>query len=99
MTTQFATKEQALHYGAACAGFKVPEERERVLAGAEISDEVLGFPHSIPATEDRPGVEKRIEVYTFENPDGVKVGVGVGEFRNGYDLWLIHIDSGTSRRV
>ena|SRR3989338_7017278 len=89
MTTQYDTKEQALEMGACYAGYADPEDRKRVLARAEISDKVLGWPHSFPATETSPAVEKRLEVYEFENPNGIKVGIGISRFREGYDLWLI----------
>ncbi len=92
MTTQYNTKEQALEMGAYYAGYSTEEDRKRVLAGAEISDKVLGWPHSQPATETSPAIEKRLEVYEFENPDGIKVGIGVSRFREGYNLWLITPD-------
>jgi|SRR3989344_4180411 len=89
MTTQYNTKEEALEMGAYFAGYSREEDRKRVLAGAEISDKVLGWPHSHPATETSPAIEKRLEVYEFENKDGIKISVGVGKFREGYDLWLL----------
>jgi len=87
MTTEYATKEQALQMGAFYAGYTTDEDRHQVIAGATIDSLVLGWPHN-----------KVLESYEIVNRDGVKVHLGVSEFRDGYDLWLIS-PNGAARRT
>lgn len=81
MTTEYKTKQQALEMGAYYAGYSTLEECNRILTTATIGSELLGWPHSFP--------EKKLEVHYINNPEGVRVGLGVSPFREGYDLWLI----------
>ena len=37
--------------------------------------------------------------FRFKNAQGKEVGIAIGPFRDGFDLWLISLDSGMSVRV
>ncbi len=87
MTTEYATKEQALEMGAYYAGYTTDEDRHRVIAEATIDSMVLGWPH-----------DKVLESYEIPNKDGVRVRLGISQFREGYDLWLISPE-GFARRT
>lgn len=84
MTTTFNTKEDALKTGAHYAGINEVDP----FNGLTPEKRVMKFP-----------VVKEIDVYTIKNVNGVDVGIGVGKFRDGFDLWLISLDSGMAHRV
>jgi len=76
--SEYKTREQALEIGAFYAGYSDAADRKRVIAEATIDTLVLGWPQ-----------EKKLTSYEILNKDGIKVLLGIGEFRDGYDLWLI----------
>jgi len=86
MTTEFETKKQALDIGATYAG--VYSEDKDVFEGVSPEDMELSWPH-----------EKTIELYKIKNHEDIEVGIGIGEFRNGFDLWLVDLKNGRSQRV
>lgn len=88
MTTKYESKDHALMTGAYYAGYTNPEDQKTALENAEIGSRKLESPH-----------EKTIEVYTFNNVNGDKSSVGVSEFRDGYDLWLIDDKTGFCERT
>jgi len=89
MTTQYDSREQAIELGLYYAGFVGEGERQRVMESLpEPKQMQLGWPQ-----------EKTLEVYSFDNPQGEAVQIGVGEFRGGFDLWLINPITGGARRL
>jgi len=87
MTTEYNSKEEALEMGAFYAGYSTSEDRKRVLAEADITERVLGWPH-----------EKNLEIHTFPNALGVRVDIGISPFREGYDLWIV-LPNGVAHRT
>ena len=87
MTTQFETFEGAKKYGAFCAGVDIgtmmTEDPDLKVCGAG------GFLE--------PDLQQR--GFRFKNAKGEEVGIVIGPFRDGYDLWLISLDGGMSVRV
>ncbi len=86
MTTKFDTKQNALDMGAYYAG--VYSKGRNVYEGVVPEKMSLGSPQN---TE--------IEVYKIKNAKGKEVCIGVRQFRDGYDLWLIDPESGFAQRA
>jgi len=92
MTTEYSTKRQALEMGLFYGGFedeKLRIEKLENLLKSKPKKEYMGFPQ----------LKHPIEVYALNNPKGDKVKIGIGTFREGYELWLIHPKTGLSLRA
>ncbi|HLD49439.1 MAG TPA: hypothetical protein VJB11_03675 [archaeon] len=88
MTTEYDSKESALEDGIFYIGYKNMDSPKKILEGLKSETKELGWPHS-----------KTVELYKLKRPDGMEVGIGVGKFRNGYDLWLVDLETGVSMRM
>jgi hypothetical protein len=99
MTTRYDTKEQALETGLYYAGYKSQKEMDAELKKAKVGQLTLGWPHSMPATDNHPAIEKILDVFYVNNINGIKVGLGVSKFRDGYDLWLVNPETGFCQRT
>ena len=80
MTTQYDTKEQALEMGLFYVGFedkKAREEKLTELMESSPEKSEIGWPQN-----------KKVDLYSVKTPKG-EVNFGIGEFRSGFDLWLI----------
>jgi len=78
----YETIEHALEIGAMYAGVD-----KKVFDGVKPETETIAWPHY-----------KNIEVYNIKNSKGVDVKIGVGKFREGFDLWLIDPKTGYALR-
>lgn len=89
MTTKFDSEEGALRRGLMAIGYSGPEFEEKLeeLMGSEPVEGELGWPH-----------EKELNAYETETPDGERVNLGIGEHRDGYDLWIIDPKTGAASR-
>ncbi|MBU1199834.1 MAG: hypothetical protein KKF46_07595 [Nanoarchaeota archaeon] len=89
MTSQYDSRESAIEMGLYYAGFGDEALRKRAMD--ELPEAVqtqLGFPQN-----------KTIDTYTVRTPAGKDVQIGVGKFREGFDLWLIDPESGFSQKA
>lgn len=87
MTTKFESIDDALHMGAFYAGHATLDAQKKALSRAKPKPGEIDWPH-----------DKSVQLYCIKNAHGEKVTLGVGEFRDGYDLWLISPE-GICRRV
>lgn len=85
MTTTFGSKRSAILRAFHYAG---------VLG--QIKPEELTWKES---TISQLGVYHSIEIAEFHISKDRKVRIGIGKFRDGYELWLIDPESGFSQRV
>lgn len=83
MTTKFSSVEDALQMGAHYACVD-----KTAFDGVTPEKTELGWPQNTT-----------IDVYYIKNNDGKEVGIGVGKFRDGFDLWLIATEIGFCQRV
>ena len=89
MTKTFDSKESALEQGLYYAGFDNSELRKKVMEDLGMPETMtIGFPQN-----------KTVELYKFKTPAGEDAGIGIGECRGAYDLWLIDLKSGYCHRV
>jgi len=91
MTSEFGSKEQALETGLFYAGFKDREARDsklKELLATKPRPVTLGWPQF-----------KQLEVYEIRDVNNEAVDLGISQFRNGYDLWLINPENGAGLRV
>jgi hypothetical protein len=79
VTTFFDSKENALAMACVYTGV-TKTALEGIVPEREIMYHPLDDEHKYP---------EEIEIYTFKNKDGEDVSFGIGEFRNGVDLWVI----------
>ena len=89
MTSQYDSRESAIEMGLYYAGFGDANLRKRTMD--ELPEAVqtqLGFPQN-----------KTIDTYKVRTPVGKDIQIGVGEFRDGFDLWLIDPESGFCQRA
>lgn len=86
---EYKTKKQALEKGASYAGHKTNQAREEALKRAEIQSMELIRPFGWPPHSQT----RTLEVHIIENIKGDKVGLGVRESEDGYNLWLIYLES------
>jgi hypothetical protein len=88
MTTEFDTKDEAME--AACAYLSIDiKSLNGVIPGIDEMCNPLDFNHEFA---------KKIERYDVKNKDGKDVSFAIGNFRDGYDVWLIS-ETGMSIRV
>lgn len=90
MANQYCTKEQALERGLFYSGFTDSDQRGDKLdelLNSEPEEVDIGWPQS-----------KTVEAHRFVNPGGHEVIMGVGQFRDGFDLWLLNPASSLYRR-
>ncbi|MEA3229485.1 MAG: hypothetical protein U9P44_01095 [archaeon] len=78
MTREYDTKEKALAMGAYYAG----------VSGENVFDGIIPEKMKISGLD-----EKYVDVYKIKNCDDDDIGVGIGNFRKGYDLWIINLGS------
>jgi len=89
MTSKYDSKESALEMGLYYAGYEDPKLRKKVMADLpEPVKRQIGWPQN-----------KTVETYKIRTPTGKNVQIGVGEFRDGFDLWLIVPKTGICQRV
>ncbi len=91
MTSKFNSKEIALEEGLRYAGFgdaELRQEKLKRLTESKPEPTQIGWPHN-----------KEVDLYKTKTPQGVEIGLGIGRFREGYDLWLIDIKSGAAQRA
>lgn len=89
MTTEYHSKESALEMGLYYAGFGDSKLRQKVMKDLPKPVETeIGWPQN-----------KTIETYLVTTPTGLEVKIGVGRFREGFDLWLINPDTGKCQRT
>lgn len=100
MSTQYDTKQQALEMGAFYVGYKDKKSRREALEAAEVTEQNMINPvAALLPPKKAAQFTSKIEVHTITNPDGIKVGLGIGRFRSGFDLWLIDQETGNAMRT
>jgi len=102
MTTEYDTEEQAMNMGVFYAGYR-KDEIEEVIKNAEITEQQMAnILYSTLPKEDQEklsGLVKKVKIFTFPTKEGKKFSIGIGKFREGYDLWLIDPETGMSLRT
>lgn len=106
MTTTYYSEREALETGAFYAGYQTPEEIRAVLEKAEVSETQVANPLVTMLGDDeesarlKKSLTKKVQVRTIPTKDGKnKVSLAVGQFRDGFDLWLIDPKTGMGMRT
>jgi hypothetical protein len=88
MTTEYDSREAAIEMGFYHIGFVDETLRKEAMSRLpEAVQRQLEWPHS-----------KTIETYDIKTPKGEDARIGVGKFRDGFDLWLINPKTGFCMR-
>ncbi len=102
MTTQFRSPEEAKGFFFSRCKFPLSEKDLREDSDLKVAGmEAMLLEMDTVPQEEKDQIQAKLDAqkgYVFDTPMGT-FGIVIGPFRNGYELWLINMETGMANRL